>query len=151
MSDVVLIDTSIFCEILDIPGRARDAEAVLAELESGVERGWTYLLPWATVLETGNHVGQVSHGGARRLAARRFVEAVQRSLEGEAPWAPAVPLDAHRFASLLGRFEEWALTGSGIGDLSIVDEWEKQCRLHRNRRVRIWSLDTHLSSYDRQP
>src|SRR5690606_28141753 len=81
VSDVVLIDTSVFCEILAVPGLASRPREILDQLEAGADEAWTYLLPWATVLETGNHVGQVSDGRLRRAVAERFVEAVRRSLD----------------------------------------------------------------------
>jgi hypothetical protein len=37
-----------------------------------------------------------------------------------------------------------------MGDLSMIKEWERQCELHRARRVFIWSLDGHLAGYDRK-
>ena len=36
-------------------------------------------------------------------------------------------------------------------DLSIVKEWDRACRRHPHRRVFIWALDQHLTSYDRKP
>lgn len=36
-------------------------------------------------------------------------------------------------------------------DLSIIEEWERTCRLHPHRQVTIWALDQHLAGYDRAP
>lgn len=36
-----------------------------------------------------------------------------------------------------------------MGDLSIIKAWEAARTRHPNRRVRIWSLDGDLQSYDR--
>ena len=41
--------------------------------------------------------------------------------------------------------------GGVLADLSIIKEWERNCALHPMSRVRIWSLDSDLASYDRQP
>lgn len=153
MADVVLLDTSIPCELLGVPGKsgAGPAGEVQATLESGCEAGDQFLLPWTAVIETGNHVGQVANGSLRRQVAERFVTVVQASLDGAAPWTLSSPVDAARLRSLLHRFPEWATSGSGLGDLTIVDEFDRQCRLNPSRRVWIWSLDRHLSSYDRRP
>lgn len=51
----------------------------------------------------------------------------------------------------LDEFPNWAIQGSGLGDLSINQDWERQCELKRGRRVYIWSSDDHLSSFDRGP
>ena len=44
-----------------------------------------------------------------------------------------------------------ATTGVGLVDLSLIKLWERECRRHPNAYVRIWSLDAHLASYERQP
>lgn len=36
----------------------------------------------------------------------------------------------------------------GLGDLSIIREFEHQSRRHQGRRVLIWSYDEHLRGYD---
>lgn len=41
--------------------------------------------------------------------------------------------------------------GSGLGDLSIVEEWKLLCGRFRTRRVYVWSLDHGLASYDHLP
>lgn len=151
MGDVVLIDTSVFCELLLVPGKhghLADGEAETTVRMCHEHRD-ALLLPWATILETGNHIGQVTDGTLRRKVARRFVEFVGASFEGAAPWSPAAPLARDRLASLLRDFPEWATRGSGLGDLTIWDEYERQCRLNPHRRVWIWSLDKHLASFDR--
>jgi len=44
------------------------------------------------------------------------------------------------------------MNGAGMGDLSIIKEWERQCALNKARRVFIWSLDGNdLCAYDREP
>ena len=48
-------------------------------------------------------------------------------------------------------YPDHAMQGAGMGDLSIVKEWERQCDLNRARRVLIWSFDEHLAGYDREP
>lgn len=51
----------------------------------------------------------------------------------------------------LDEFPAWANQGSGLADLTIKKEFDRLCSIHRKRRVYIWSLDTHLSSYDHTP
>lgn len=153
MADVVLLDTSILCELLGVPGKSGVLQSgeVEGTLKTGCKQGDQFLLPWTSVIETGNHIGQVSDGSRRWQVAERFVKVVRASLDGEAPWTLSSPVDAARLRSLLNRFPEWATSGSGLGDLTIVDEFDRQCRLNPSRRVWIWSLDRHLSSYDRRP
>jgi hypothetical protein len=48
----------------------------------------------------------------------------------------------------LSGFPDSAMRGAGMGDLSIIKEWEKFKRRIPNRRVFIWSLDSDLERYD---
>jgi len=43
------------------------------------------------------------------------------------------------------------MRGAGMGDLSIIKEWEKFKRKVPDRRVFIWSLDSDLQGYDHCP
>jgi len=148
-----LVDTSVFCEIVPVPGRSQQREAILADLKHHVQNEVTLLLPVATILETGNHIAHIPDGGQRRSAAERFVRRVQEALgnvEGPPPWTVPQPLlapeDLQRY---LNQFPDYAMQEIGLGDLSIIEEYERQCRLHQMRRVFIWSLDHHLLAYDR--
>lgn len=151
MKDVVLLDTSIFCELLKVPTKhdPTDRNGIVRTFRDGHRDGWVYLLPLATVIETGNHIGQVRDGTLRRACAERFVDAIEHALNDRAPWSLAAPIDRDGLQTLLTRFTEWATREeAGLGDLTIVGEWERQQRLHPHRRVRIWSLDKHLQARD---
>ena len=148
-----LVDTSIFCEIVPVPGRSQQREEVIKVLEDHIRNEVTLLLPIATILETGNHIAHISGGSQRRATAQRFVDLVQQALadfEGPAPWTVPEPLlspeDVQRY---LNQFPDCAMQGIGLGDLSIIEEYGRQCHLHQARRVFIWSLDGHLSAYVR--
>ncbi|MDC0712149.1 hypothetical protein POL68_27025 [Stigmatella sp. ncwal1] len=146
---ICLVDTSVFCELLRVPNMDQRHAEVIAEFEKKLKIPETLLLPMTTVLETGNHIGQQGDGRQRREAASRFTAQVRRALEGRSPFAPTRLLNRESLLEWLDEFPEWALKGSGLGDLSILKDFEHQCALHRGRRVYIWSLDVHLSCYDR--
>jgi hypothetical protein len=149
---IALVDTSIFCNILDIPGRNQHRASVLAQLRVHIENRVTLLLPMATILETGNHIAHIRGGRLRRATAQRFVAQVQQALSGAAPWTVPLPLlDPDALHTYLGEFPDLAMRGLGLGDLSIIKEFERQCQLHPSRRVFVWSLDKHLKGYDRGP
>jgi hypothetical protein len=82
---ICLVDTSILCEILEVPKLCRDSPAVLAELDAKVRRRESLLLPMSSILETGNHVGQVGDGRQRRAAAEKFIALIQQAIRGETP------------------------------------------------------------------
>jgi ABC-type cobalamin/Fe3+-siderophores transport system ATPase subunit len=78
---IVIIDTSVFVEILAVPGKSQAIEETRAELEEWIEADAALLLPMAVIIETGNHIAQVSNGAKRRRAAEGFVERVQEALD----------------------------------------------------------------------
>ncbi|MFJ8843469.1 hypothetical protein ACIRFF_11250 [Streptomyces cyaneofuscatus] len=69
---VEFVDTSILCNLLAVPGKCQDREQVIDELKRKRERRETdLLLPVTAIIETGNHIAQVSDGRARRSYAWR--------------------------------------------------------------------------------
>ncbi|WP_329502480.1 hypothetical protein [Pseudomonas aeruginosa] len=82
MTAVCLLDTSIFLEILNVPVKAQQHTKILEELAKRIQLKESLFLPMATILETGNHIGQNGDGGARRACAERFVTQVSKALEG---------------------------------------------------------------------
>lgn len=148
---VCLLDTSILCEILEVPGRCDHKTEVLAALEGKVKERESLLLPMSAIVEAGNHIGQNGDGRQRREAAGRFVSLVQQAIRGETPFTPTPFFETEALLEWLAHFPDWAMRGSGLADLTIAKEFERQCALHRQRSVYIWSLDGHLSSYRREP
>lgn len=151
MTAVCLLDTSIFVEILNVPVKSRQHAEILRQLADRIRAAETLFLPMATILETGNHIGQNGDGGARRACATRFAQQVEAALKGSSPFRPISFLQAEDMAQWLNEFPDHASRGSGLGDLSIVHDWQRLCTLNRGRRVYIWSLDGHLAAYDRAP
>jgi predicted nucleic acid-binding protein len=151
MSDIVIVDTSILCSVLRVPNKGQHHTEAIAELGRLIRDGHTLLLPLATIYETGNHIAQNGDGQTRRRVAHSFVSQVQQAFAGEAPWTPTpLPLN-EEFVQWITEFPDYAMRGTGIGDLSIVKVWEQQCELHQGRRVRVWSYDRHLAGFDREP
>jgi hypothetical protein len=115
----------------------------------------TLILPAAAVIETGNHISQVSDGGLRRETALKFKELLELILVDRAPWR------LHQLnwgESFLQSLVEGAETGMdlvehavnrvGGGDLSILAE-----RLAYKERtaiadVRLWTRDSQLLAHD---
>ena len=141
---ICLVDTSIFCNILEVPGRCQDKQRVVDELEQKIGEGWSLLLPLAAIVETGNHIAHCTDGGTRRETAKRFVMQVRMAIEGKAPWVVTPLPDASDWLAWLDEFPDTAMRGVGIADLTIIKEFERQCRLHPTRRVVVWSLDGDL-------
>ena len=149
LMSVCLIDTTVFCNVVPVPGRDQHKSVVLRQMEDLIGNGASLLLPVAAIIETGNHIARCRHGSIRRDAAARFVRTVTQAINGETPFTPTRFFEPEAILEWLADFPESAMRGIGLADLSIVKEFERQCALHPHRRVLIWSLDRHLSSYDR--
>lgn len=144
---IVLIDTTVFCNIVKVPGRNQNEATVADRLTRLVKVRTSILLPIAAIIETGNHVGQLADGGLRRQAAARFVKQVRGALNGEAPWLATRLAELDDWNLLLDGFPNAASKGLGFGDVTITAEYHYQKKLHPKRDVYIWSLDSHLAAY----
>lgn len=151
MRAVAIVDTSIFCNVLNIPHMSSDRTQVVEKLKELIEEDTNLLLPMAAVYETGNHIAQLSDGRNRRRFAESFVEQVKKAIEGEAPWKVMQLPKMEEVEEWLGGFPDSAMRGAGMGDLSIIKEWEKMARKTPNCRIFIWSLDGDLQGYDHAP
>jgi hypothetical protein len=157
-ANVVLLDTSVLCEVLAIPNLSSNSNRFQKALTGKIGAGDTLLLPMTSILETGNHIGQCAMDGQiRRNAAQTFVRFVSQALKGELPFRPTPFFQAEELATWLAELPDWAMRsdakgkGSGLGDLTIQKEWARQCGLNPGRRVYIWSLDQQLQRFDRPP
>lgn len=159
MSSICLIDTSIFLEILNVPNYNQHRESVLEDFETYFQAGCTFLLPMATILETGNHIAQNGDGTLRRKTAIHFVEQVKAAFTGEAPWRPTTFPNTEEILLWIDQFPDLAgknkaplkLEGTSFGDLSIIQEFHKSCNLFSMSEVFIWSLDSDLKNYHQMP
>ena len=150
MSAIVIVDTSVLLNILDVPGRNQDRAAALNRLGELIEAGDHLFIPMAAIVEVGNHIAHVGNGAHRRAAAERFVQEVRRALSNEAPWKPINFPSNQEVLSWLDAFPDSATQGIGMGDLSIKMEWEELCKRHTMSRVWVWALDGDLAGLDRR-
>jgi hypothetical protein len=158
MSSICLIDTSIFLNIVNVPNRNQDRESVLNDFKTYAESGCNFLLPMATIMETGNHIAQNGDGGIRRQTAQNFVKEVKASLRGDAPWRFTNFPTKEDILEWIDQFPDLAgknktpdkLEGTSFGDLSIIEEFHQACKKFSMSEVFIWSLDSDLQSYHQQ-
>ncbi len=151
MKVVAIVDTSIFCNVLNIPHMNSERTQVIQELKELLGESTNLLLPMAAVYETGNHIAQLTDGRNRRQFAEVFITQVKKAIEGEAPWQVMQLPDIAEVGEWLNNFPDSAMRGAGMGDLSIIKEWEKTIRITPNYRIFIWSLDRDLQGYDYTP
>lgn len=157
MSDIVLLDTSVYLNVLDVPGRNQARSQVLDAFQARVLDGDHFLLPMASVWEAGNHISRLANGALRYQFANTLVTNVRAALGGEAPYRTTYFPDSAVFAAWLDDFpavaqrnksDRQTREGVSLSDLSIIKEWEQTRDRHSLSRVLIWSLDSDLAAYD---
>ncbi|MBT9317833.1 hypothetical protein [Leptothoe spongobia] len=151
MKAVAIVDTSIFCNILNIPQKNGERSQVMHRLKSLLEQETNLLLPMAAIYEAGNYIAQLSDGGNRRRFAEVFIQEVGKAIQGEAPWQVMQLPNTDEVGEWLNSFPDSAMRGAGIGDLSMIKEWEKMIRKAPSYRVFIWSIDSDLQGYEYTP
>ena len=123
MPPIVIVDTSVLLNVLDVPGFNQHRGTVLERFGEFVEAAANLLLPMGAVFETGNHIAQLRDGRQRRGSAEAFRDRVREALEGRAPWRLIPGPVADQLAELadsLDSFPDYAMRGVGMVDLSIV-------------------------------
>jgi hypothetical protein len=143
-----IIDTSIFLNVLDVPQFNQNREEVLADFERKINAENSFLLPFTSIIETGNHIAQINNGNQRRQFAQKFVSQVTQALEGQAPWKPLAFPKEEQLKTWLSSFPDSAQAQKGLGDHMIIKQWEEQCEQFKAYSVRIWSMDGDLQGYE---
>ena len=131
MNRVLIIDTSILCVYLQIPtftscGRANDLwdyNRINDKLTQESNSKTSFVLPLATIIETGNHISQAS--GDRFGLAKKLSDIIRACINDENPWTAfsqqgELWTDAS-LNSLADRWPELAARKISIGDATIVE------------------------------
>lgn len=104
------------------------------------------ILPYATIIETGNHIAQNGDGRQRRQVADNFCKIIDKTLKGEAPWVYyGEQMRAEDLEAICKDFPDAAMRQEGFGDLSIINAYNRyKDETPAINEIRIWSLDKHL-------
>lgn len=143
---IVIVDTSVFLNVLDVPDHNQNRVEVITILGACATR-CDLLLPWTAVLEAGNVVAKISDksdGRIRRERAALYKNHVLQAIAGKAPWKPAKFPDAGEISAWLATFPDQAMQGIGMGDMAIIGLYEQQKTQFPSRRVKVWTLETRL-------
>jgi len=146
--NIWIVDTSVFLNVLDVPRFNQNRDQVLTSFEQRIQAEDSFLLPFTTILESGNHIAQLNDGNQRRRFSMKFSTSVLQSLEGEAPWKPLGFPTEELLKQWLPDFPNEAARSVGLGDFMIIKQWESQCALFGAYTVKIWSLDQDLQGYE---
>ncbi|BAZ82172.1 hypothetical protein NIES73_34430 [Sphaerospermopsis kisseleviana NIES-73] len=129
MRKVLLIDTSLLCVWLKVPGKETagnnkwDFELVNEKIHTEIKKGTTLILPLATVIETGNHIAQAKTGD-KWTSAEKFAEIMIFAADETSPWAAfreqIVLWETEGLKKLAATFPNQAVQNTSMGDASIV-------------------------------
>lgn len=145
---VHFIDTSVFVNIVNVPNMNDQREEVMKELKTllHAKERQVMILPFATIIETGNHISQNGNGQQRRETAKFFCEIIRNTINGKAPWIYyGKQMRPEDLMEICLEFPDAAMTGEGFGDLSIINAYQRyRDETPAISEIRIWSLDKHL-------
>ena len=157
MAKVVIFDTSILCCWLQIPGKETcgpshdqwDKSRVDLTIQQEKLNKSTFVLPLATIIETGNHIAQVA--GSRRFSlAQSLSDLILKTAEASEPWAAfSHQAELWTESNLRKIARDWpdlAAQGLGIGDITIKDVAEYYAKTSI-ATVEILTGDEGLKSY----
>lgn len=153
---VLILDTSVLCCWLKVPGKDTagpiddvwNHDRIAALLEQEKAQGSTFVLPIATLIETGNHIAQASSN--RFECANMLAEHLSAAAEATTPWAAFTDQSSlWESTNLLVLAENWprlATGGLSIGDATIKDVAEYYAR--SGIVVEILTGDAGLKAYE---
>lgn len=153
MIKVTFVDTSVLCEMLQVPGKCspeRGAE-VTVEADLRAEAGEHLVIPVTTVIETGNHIAQADED--RHNAACRFVAFLRAAVAEGGPWRLLETRLGAEFLSAVcdgdstgQSFESLAAEKVGAGDIAILVERDQFLSASALRDTDVWTFDQRLAA-----
>ena len=153
---VLILDTSVLCCWLQVPGKEKagpihdrwDHDRINLLLQQERAKNSTFVLPIATLIETGNHIAQApSH---RFECASSLAAYLREAADAQSPWAAFTdqsPLwQAENLRTLANNWPRLANTGITIGDATIKDVAEYYAKA--GYFVEILTGDAGLKAYE---
>jgi hypothetical protein len=153
---VLILDTTVLCCLLKIPGKDiagpdddhwdHDRISELLELNEG--EGSTFVLPLATLIETGNHIAQASQ--RRYELAQSFASIIRKAADATSPWAAFADQEnlwgTRKLNELADTWPDLAAQRMTIGDATIKDvaNWYAEAGF----AVEIVTGDAGLKAYE---
>jgi hypothetical protein len=157
MKKVLIIDTSILCVYLGVPGKETcgddndkwDKKRVGIRFQEEEKQGTDFILPLATIIETGNHIAQAN--SMRYEIAKAFADILVKVADGIIPWAVfTTELDELWSKEKLKELAlEWPVLASrniSLGDATIKNV--AQFYAKTGSPVEIFTGDKELKAYE---
>ena len=153
--NVMILDTSILCVWLKVPGKETcgsgrsciDFTKVDKEIQTAVQMNYTLVLPLASIIETGNHITQAPtwrHERATDLAGLMYKAADEAS-----PWAAfsdqQILWSPDGLKSLAAKWPHLAAQKLSIGDATISEVADYYAQM--GFQVEIYTGDKGLKAH----
>lgn len=157
MRKVLIIDTSVLCVWLEVPGLEVcgpdndkwDKKRVDQKIGAEIDLNTTLVLPLATIIETGNHIAQAPH--SRREKAIDLAELIRKSADARTPWAAfndqSVLWTPEMLKELADEWPDLALRRLSLGDATIKEVAGYYAQ-NQGWRVEILTGDQGLKAHE---
>lgn len=156
MNRVLILDTSILCVWLDVPGMDTcgpehdkwNKERVNTKIQDETGKRTTFVLPLASIIETGNHISQANHSRLERGEA--LAELIKKSADQLTPWAAfsdqSVLWTSEKLKELAEKWPGLAVQKLSLGDATIKDVAEYYAQMGYS--VEILTGDQGLKAHE---
>ncbi len=150
------MDTSILCVWLKVPGKETcgsgkncwDYKKVNAKISQELSSSTTFVLPLASIIETGNHISQCP--GDPYSVAQSFAELIRKTAKHETPWAAFTVQSnlwsVEKLSQLADTWPALAANRISLGDATIKDVAAYYGE--QGQSVEIFTGDQGLKAYE---
>ena len=155
---ILIIDTSILCVYLKVPqmeecgkdGDKWNYDRVSQKIVEEGRHNTRFVLPLATIIETGNHIAHTSGDNNYKLV-NDFADLVEKTIDEETPWIAfsrqAELLQGENLRYLLSKWRKSSIVESqSLGDASIADVANEFLKMGKD--VEIFTGDSGLKNYE---
>ncbi|MFK0735643.1 MAG: hypothetical protein ACFKPT_13020 [Gloeotrichia echinulata GP01] len=159
MRKVLIIDTSILCVYLGVPGKDTcgsdndlwDKKRVETRFTEEEKQGTKFILPLATIIETGNHIAQAN--SKRYEIAQAFAKILVKVADGVIPWEVFTTQvgelwNSEELKQLATQWPTLASRKISIGDATIKTVAEYYAKTSQTLQVEIFTGDGGLKAYE---
>jgi hypothetical protein len=153
MTTFTFVDTSVLCELLEVPGKSSPAHAraLKEEADRRYQEGERFVIPITTVIETGNHIAQAD--GNRFEVAARLVRLLELAVAEQSPWRVLRTSLGPEFLTSLCAGDSTgqslpalAAAKVGAGDVALLVERDQLRAASAAASVLVWTLDAGLAA-----
>lgn len=148
----IVCDTSMLDSYLRVADKDQYATEVCKRMDELANADGVYIyLPWAAVVECGNHIVQMPdpYSAMIRQKAAKLSGLVQQCLDGESPFSSLGVWDESQLREVLVGYPDNAMRRIGMGDSMILSDCKILCaklQLRCEEQIELWTYDEELKN-----